>query len=70
MSVGPLEANQGAKIDSSEITTRMISPMPPKRVRNSRRNRSSGADVRDRVNDCGTDISTLGSAGIDVLPET
>src|SRR3979490_1148836 len=63
-SMGPFEANQGANADSAEITTRMINPIPPKRVRNRRRSRSSDADARDRLNDCGTDISTLGSAGI------
>jgi len=68
-SVGTLEANQGANVDNSEITTRMISPIPPKRVPNRRRSRSSGADARDCFKGCGTDISTLGSAGIDVLPE-
>src|SRR5580704_18974280 len=63
-SIGPFEANQGANADSAEITTRMISPMPPKRVRNSRRSRSSDADARERRSAGGTDISTLGSAGI------
>lgn len=63
-SMGPLEANHGANADNDEITTRMIKPTPPKRVRNRRRNRSSDADVRDLLNDGGTDISTLGSAGI------
>ncbi len=45
MSMGPLEANHGASTDNDVIPTRMTIPMPPKRVRNRRRNRSSGADV-------------------------
>ena len=62
-SIGPVVANRGAKIDSSEIAMRMTAPMPPKRVRNRRRSRSSAAEARDRLNDFNTG-SALGSTDI------
>src|SRR5579871_5944533 len=64
ISIGPVEANNGAKIDSSVITTRMTTPVPPNRVANRRRTRSSGPDIQDLLEVCVAEISTLGSAGI------
>src|SRR5258707_15373807 len=68
MSAGPLEEKNGANTDNDVIATRTTIPMPPKRVRNRRCNRTSGAEARNRPDACAIDISTLGSAGIDVLP--
>ncbi len=49
--MGPFEANQGANADSAEIATRMISPIPPKRVRNRRRSRSNVEQIDHDIHD-------------------
>src|SRR5258707_966815 len=63
---GLLEANHGANVDRNVTVTRITRPMPPKRVWNRRRRKSSEAatgDCRDALN-TGADMPD--SAGIEV----